>query len=89
VEPTEPVTAAMLREFVLTIDLKLEQLRTEMHTEFGKVHATLARLETVGHEHSGRFDRLEGRLGHIDNRLLFTALTAGIALAGAFFALLR
>jgi hypothetical protein len=85
----EPLTAAMLREFVLTIDLKLEQLRTEMQTEFGRLHTTLARLETLTREHEGRLNRIEQRLNRIEDRLLFTALTAGVALAGALFALLR
>lgn len=87
--PETTVTAAMLREFVLSLDLKLEQFRTAMHTEFGTVHATLARLETLGHAHGSRLDRLDQRLDRLDNRLLFTALTAGIALAVGGFALLR
>ena len=50
-EATAPVpTHADLRTFVLEQDLKLERLRTEIHQEFGRVHAALAGLaEQMAH----------------------------------------
>lgn len=72
-EPEAPATAAQLREFVLHIDLKLEQLRTEMTTaiatlrtemvtEFGRIHARLERIETRMDDHDRRLSRIERRL---------------------------
>ena len=44
-EAVAPVpTSTELRNFVLEQDLKLERLRTEMHQEFGRVHAAIAGL---------------------------------------------
>lgn len=61
-EPDAPATAGMLREFVLTLDLKLEQIRTEIATEFGRVHARLERLDTRMEDHDRRLSRIERRL---------------------------
>lgn len=42
-EAIAPVPSQMeLRTFVLEQDLKLERLRTEMHQEFGRIHAAIA-----------------------------------------------
>lgn len=43
VEAVTPVpTRTDLRTFVLEQDLKLERLRTDMHQEFGRIHAAIA-----------------------------------------------
>jgi hypothetical protein len=44
-EAIAPVPSQMeLRTFVLEQDLKLERLRTEMHQEFGRMHAAIVGL---------------------------------------------
>lgn len=89
-EPDAPVTAGMLREFVLSIALKLEQLRTDMHRS---VDAFRLEMQEEFRRLHSRIDRLEDRLLLHDRTLTTTTrlagLTAGVALAVSLFALLR